>query len=221
MIKRFHHIYFIHAILEFHKVCTEMCSKLKHKLLSSLFDRSRYMSFLKTSRENDNQLRNGYQQHNRCAYEFNGMRTRALDTRGVNDENFASDLNRLVIDNRVQHDAVSIPIQMLLFPFVIQPKISVDNRFSESECLSDRQDAHNLRRQYVTLIPANSHLVPTMSHAQINHNLGEPNRSSKWSLNELQNSTSHSNGASFRTGCRLTLRNPLISQHSVVTRNHY
>lgn len=116
LIQRFHHIYLIQALVEIQRHCNNLFLKFKHQVLYVVRKRL-HLSRLKLLNGSGKQKSLPYDGYIYDKFEFNGQS-------GIQDGRIAGsimeNLNQWLI-NPHQGNNVSIPMQMLLLPFIIQP----------------------------------------------------------------------------------------------------
>lgn len=212
LMKSLQDLYLIHVIFEFQRSCNRAYTKLKHNILHLLQSRLAHLKLLGADKIRSSKRH--YQDH------------QTSNERGSSNR-FMRDLNRLVVNHQTQ-DSISIPIQMLLLPFFIQTPSSFipqeahgDSETPSYSVLSDHDETKaSAKRQYVTLVPSNSSLVPIrQSHADfIIQAGGSHNFRSQYDRGAIN----YAHEASLGRNSQMTMRNPLIpQQYSTLSRSRY
>lgn len=114
LIQRFHHLYLIQALVEIQRHCNNLYLKFKHQILYVVSKRL-HLSRLKLLRGSGQQQTLGYDD-----YFCNQSNGQGGNCTGRIAGNIIEDLNHWLI-NPSQGNNVSIPMQMLLLPFIVQP----------------------------------------------------------------------------------------------------
>lgn len=234
LVARFHHLYMIQALLEIQRHCNTLYSRFKRKVLFIIHKKlhlSELMLILKPT-----QSKQTYQEDN-CSYKpqidgsYNGRAS-----------NFLENLNHLLNDQQnPTSDAVSIPMQMLLLPFIVQPHGFLANikkptpsshMYNNNNNKNDSQQWHeNANKgkgyslnQFVTLVPsqmisAQSQSVSISEHSSLM--IPEQRNQIQFPPECRHNSSSFRSSWSAKldgSSHRLTMRNPLIANISASRR---
>lgn len=114
LIARFHHLYLLQTIIEIQNVWNRLYAKLKHKVLF-IVDKRLRSNLIKSLKGKIPARRKRYQDDRELDqqhYEFVGNEQR----------NLYQDLNTILTSTNQQHQgSVSVPMQILMMPMLVQP----------------------------------------------------------------------------------------------------
>lgn len=122
LIQRFHHLYLIQAFVEIQRHCNNLYSKFKHRVLYVVGKRL-HLSRLKLLKGSAQKQAPYYDDYFYHKHEANG---KSGNSAGSIASNIIEDLNHWLM-NPSQGNYVSVPMQMLLLPFIVQPHGLVAN----------------------------------------------------------------------------------------------
>lgn len=174
IIARFHHLYLMQALLEIQRHCNKLYSKLKHRFVILLSIRLHQLSKLKQFNRLPFGLRSNYDCRKSCYRRQQQERSMANFSQDLNQgsasKNLINDLNQLFINqtNNQSRSAVSIPMQMMLLPFITvpnQPNICS----STSNVQNGEHSANHLPQQWfdVSINKNSSDYITMMSNCQL------------------------------------------------------
>lgn len=159
LIMRFHHFYLIQAIVEIQRHCNKLYTKLKHKLILLISFRFHQLSRLKVLtnfRKNKTNFLS-YNNNDNCYYESdencyeninnNYLMGKHCCNEIVGNGKFFNDLNQFFQMNQTlcegAKSAVSIPMQMLLLPFITVQASSITQSTTDQEAIKINNNNNN------------------------------------------------------------------------------
>lgn len=223
IIKSIHQIYLIHAIIEFQRSFNNLCSRLKQKITHLLLNRLTYIRSIRSNRARRNMLDyENSQIGSRASREF---LNRVEDRASYN----MTDLNQLIMANRIQQDTVSIPMQMLFLPFFVQSKVLNESNLNptiragpqfqyDSEMCNTEKKQINMNG-YTGFAPIKSQLMSKNNWSKIDFDRDQRSLEN-WQTNGLR-TMSFATEATMSKNCNLTMRNPLIGNSTMPPKGIY
>lgn len=149
MMLRFHHLYVIQTLIEFQRQFNAWYSKLKHKFSFLLHKKLLQLNGVKSRLTNNGRVASCSDDHNYEAYnETQAQHTIKSNLRGQ----FLTDLNQMLAHS-ANLNSVSIPVQMLLLPFI---PVSAEEGFNQAAvatraCNINSNDNRKCTAQHLTI----------------------------------------------------------------------
>lgn len=165
LIVRIHHLYVIQTLLEFHKQCNIWYSRLKHKFAFILNKRLRLVAGIRSLRAKVGNKKQATRQQAHYDEQFYYDETFRCPGAGRFCGQFLTDLNQMLMGaggraNSFQNPSVSIPMQMLLLPFVVhQPRV-----MSSPESLAAAPSCQAEAALTATTMRSNDHMNESKQH---------------------------------------------------------
>lgn len=167
LIQRFHHLYLIQALVEIQRHCNKLYSKFKHQILYVVSKRL-HLSRLKLLKGSGRQQTLSYDD-----YFYNQSDGQSGNCVGGIAGNIIEDLNHWLI-NPSQGNNVSIPMQMLLLPFIVQPHGLVASEGSGGGNVKKPDSCHMYRGGNIINNNNNSRIECQQWHGATNVNVCAP-----------------------------------------------
>lgn len=231
LITRFHHLYLIQAIVELQRHCNKLYSSLKNKLILLISFRFHQLSRSKVltsiiGKNKQNRNKSPLLSYNNCYYD----RADACFENNVTSDNsndyllnkqycngmvsngkFLNDLNQLFQMNQLicegAKSAVSIPMQMLLLPFItVQQSSSTQN--------NDTHHHNHLYKANINNNNNNKHMFSSAARVD--------GQNQQWHDVDINKTTSQLNGSQYLiNGCQVVTTQPKASDYNYNNLNYY
>lgn len=163
LILRLHHLYVIRYLLEIQRRCNLWYSRMKHKFVFLLNNHLQLNGF-KSLKTRISDRHNG----NDSYYGDPSLSNVTADNWANNGRSgrFFEDLNNIIMNPGL--NAVSIPMQMLLLPFIVHPHVPQSDPITTASChLNINKDKNDSRQQWMNEAYKNNNSVYSKSHSSI------------------------------------------------------